>query len=189
MVYSTEHGCPSHIVRCPRDLTISLKDYEILCKRNPQTERTKRVPLFGNVIVRDGKNPPLAGKEVSVEAARLADYWFKHTKDTGDILYVKFEEDSIRVLSDYDMMCLEAAGEEDVKRERVKVTSYEFRRPFSQSHYALIKTPEEIKNLHIAALEPLKGLTKSLVFSAINNPVFNSIEGVQTPDGKSWRVL
>ena len=183
MLYNYDHGCPSHTVACPRDGTISLGDYVNLHKVD--SEGVKTVPGFGNIAVRDDSR--LKGKQYSVKATRLAQYWFGKT--SGDVLYLKFEHDVTRVLSDYEMTLLEMEGVKNPPRERVaKTFSHIFARPFSMSHHTKVRNPEELKRWFVETLEPLKELDE-INFIAQKNRTFDSVESIQTPDRKSWRLL
>lgn len=104
-------------------------------------------------------NPPLAGREVKVRGT-LLDYWVEKDSESGRILYTEF------------------AGS-DLARVR------EFRKPFNLSRR--IEKETDLARYYHWLLRGMKH--QEVIFGAKKNQQFDSIEGIQAPDRKSWVLL
>ncbi len=103
--------------------------------------------------------PPLAGKEVRVKGT-LVNYWVENDSESGRILYTEF------------------AGN-NLSRTR------EFRKPFNLSRRT--EHGRELTRYYNWLLRQLE--YQEVIFGAKKNQQFDSIEGIQAPDRKSWVLL
>lgn len=104
-------------------------------------------------------NPPLAGKEVRVKGT-LLNYWIENDSESGRMLYTEF------------------AGSDFAKVR-------EFRKPFNQTRR--VENERELAKFYHWLLSGMK--YQELIFGAKKNQQFDSIEGIQAPDRKSWVLL
>jgi len=150
------------MVRDPNDRTLTLEDYIILSRSDPTKDGFVKIPLLGRIPVVKS-DPPLKGRTVDVKAT-LVNYWIERDSECGEILYAEF------------------IGDREENNGKVRT----FLRPFRDS-YRTNFTRDKLTRFYQGIFEELK--YHEVVFTAKKNNTFDSIEGIQGPDGKGWFLL
>jgi len=175
MTLDTIDICPSHLLRCPEDKSISLVDYLLLSRTDPETDKYVRVPLVGKVWVPQLKRraPPLS-KGVHRVRATVEDFGFGRIYRGS--FYVTLGQRFERELSDGELVRLSDSQIIEFDKKNSRVVSHVFRKPLRFSEYEGKFSRAKLKQYYSELFETIGA---EVIAGVSREQGFDSIEWVK----------